>query len=130
MAADDVCRKISTSQSKAIRMLADKILKSFSHLRRLFVERYAPNVEVVDPQLRNNPELVQSVLDFERDWCLGRNHLLPKQHREQLILFSQLIEITCEKYPSFKEQVECSDAEIFVTIPYLLVLKSSLDIGK
>ena len=68
--------------------------------------------------------------EFEKDWCLGRNHLLPKQHREQLILFSQLIEITCEKYPSFKDQVECSDAEIFVTIPYLLVLKSSLDIGK
>jgi len=25
--------------------------------------------------------------------------------------------------------VECSDAEIFLTIPYLLVLKSSLDRG-
>lgn len=55
---------------------------------------------------------------------------MPKKHREHLVLFSQLIEITCEKYPSFREQVECSDAEIFSTIPYLLVLKSSLDVGK
>lgn len=30
----------------------------------------------------------------------------------------------------FGEQVECRDAEIFLTIPYLLVLKSSLDTGK
>ncbi len=49
VAADEVCRKISTSQSKAIRMLAEKILKSFGQLRKLFLERYAPNVEVVDP---------------------------------------------------------------------------------
>jgi len=41
-----------------------------------------------------------------------------------------LIEGTTEKYKQFKEQVECSDAEIFLSIPYLLVLKSSLDIGK
>lgn len=30
----------------------------------------------------------------------------------------------------FGEQVECRDAEIFLTIPYLLVLKSTLDTGK
>lgn len=93
------------------------------------MERYAPNVEVVDPQLRNNPELVHSVAAFEKDWCLGKTHLVPKRQREHLISFSQLIEVTCEKYSGFKEQVECSDAEIFTTIPQLLVLKSSLDTG-
>lgn len=41
-----------------------------------------------------------------------------------------MIEGTAEKYKQFKEQVDCSDAEIFLSIPYLLVLKSSLDIGK
>lgn len=55
---------------------------------------------------------------------------MPKENRDQLISFSQLIEGTTEKYKQFKEQVECSDAEIFLSIPYLLVLKSSLDIGK
>jgi hypothetical protein len=70
------------------------------------------------------------VAAFEKDWCLGKTHLVPKKHREHLISFSQLIEITCEKYSVFREQVECSDAEIFSTIPYLLVLKSSLDTGK
>jgi len=70
------------------------------------------------------------VARFEKAWRLGRTHLVPKNEREQLISLSQLIEGTCEKYPQFKEQVECSDAEIFLTIPNMLVLKSSLDIGK
>ena len=47
-----------------------------------------------------------------------------------MISFSQLIEGTAEKYPQFRELVECRDAEIFLTIPYLLVLKSCLDVGK
>ena len=96
----------------------------------MFIERYAENVEVVDPQLRNNPELVHLVARFERSWCLGKTHLVPKDMREHLISFSQLIECTADKYPEFKEQIECSDAEIFLTIPYLIVLKASLDTGK
>jgi hypothetical protein len=51
-------------------------------LKNLFVERYAENVEVVDPQLRNNPELVHLVARFEKAWCLGRTHLVPKDERE------------------------------------------------
>lgn len=111
-------------------MLCEKIQKSFMSIRKLFLERYAPNVEVVDPQLRNNPELVHTIAQFEKDWCLGKTHLVPKRNKDHLISFSALIEITCEKYPEFKEMVECSDAEIFSTIPYLIVLKSSLDTGK
>ena len=80
--------------------------------------------------MRNNPELVHLVARFEKAWCLGKTHLVPKEMREQLISFSQLIECTGDKYPQFKEQLECSDAEIFLTIPYLVVLKASLDTGK
>lgn len=73
---------------------------------------------------------MHTIAAFEKDWCMGKTHLVNKKFRDHLISFSQMIEITCEKYPQFKEQVECSDAEIFSTIPYLLVLKSSLDTGK
>ena len=127
--ADEIGRKVSANQSAAARQLCQHVQKSFNNLRALFIDRYAENVEVVDPQLRNNPELVHLIARFEKAWCLGRSHLVPKTMREQLISFSQLIEGTAEKYPQFKEQVECSDAEIFLTIPYLLVLKSSLDRG-
>ena len=101
--ADEVSRKISANQSVAVRQLCTHIQRSFNNMKNLFLERYAENVEVVDPQLRNNPELVHLVARFEKAWCLGRTHLVPKDEREQLISFSQLIEGTSEKYPQFKE---------------------------
>ena len=101
--ADDVSRKVSASQSVAVRQLCTHIQRSFNNLKNLFVERYAENVEVVDPQLRNNPELVHLVARFEKAWCLGRTHLVPRDEREQLISFSQLIEGTSEKHEQFRE---------------------------
>ena len=41
-----------------------------------------------------------------------------------LIHFSHIIESTCEKYPQFQEQVECREADIFMSIPALILLKS------
>lgn len=69
------------------------------------------------------------ISEFEIQWCLAKTHLIHKPYREQLIKFSQMIENTSEKYKEFREQVECRDAEIFSTIPYLVVLKASLDTG-
>ena len=42
----------------------------------------------------------------------------------QLLHFSQVIEATAEKHKTFAEQLEQRDAEIFLNIPALLVLKS------
>ena len=38
--------------------------------------------------------------------------------------FSQVIEGTTAKHSKFAEEVESRDAEIFITIPCLLILKS------
>lgn len=40
-----------------------------------------------------------------------------------LIHFSHIIEATSDKYPEFKESIECRDADIFINIPCLLILK-------
>lgn len=40
-----------------------------------------------------------------------------------LIHFSHIIETTSNKYKDFLEQVECRDADIFLNIPCLLILK-------
>jgi hypothetical protein len=76
--SEEVGRTVSANQSVATRKLCTQIQKSFNQLRSLLIERYSENVEVVDPQLRNNPELVQAVARFERDWCLGKTHIVPK----------------------------------------------------
>ena len=47
--ADEIGRKISSTQSEAVRQLCTYITKSFVNLKNLFIDRYAENVEVVDP---------------------------------------------------------------------------------
>ena len=40
------------------------------------MRKYGENVEVVDPQLKNNAELSEVLSDFEKTWTLGKEHLL------------------------------------------------------
>jgi hypothetical protein len=51
------------------------------------------NIEIVDPQLKNNPELVESIAAFEKTWERGKEFLLDKTKYYQLLFFSQMIEI-------------------------------------
>lgn len=46
--AEQICRKVSSSQSKAVRKLAEAIRKSFQGLRTL-LRKYEENIEGVDP---------------------------------------------------------------------------------
>ena len=50
-------KKISDSQSKSLRTVAEKIRESFNKLRDV-LKGFAENIELVDPQLRNNSDLV------------------------------------------------------------------------
>jgi hypothetical protein len=48
-------------------VLAEKIKKTFLDFRNL-LKKYEQNIEVVDPQLKNNVELVEILVDFENTW--------------------------------------------------------------
>ena len=67
LAAEGVFRRISPTQSKAVRGLAERIKKSFQDFRGL-LRKYEQNIEVVDPQLKNNQELVEILVEFENSW--------------------------------------------------------------
>ena len=67
LAAEGIYRRISPTQSKAVRNLAERIKKSFTDFRQL-LRKYDQNIEVVDPQLKNNQELVEILVDFENSW--------------------------------------------------------------
>jgi hypothetical protein len=54
---EGIIRKITREQSKAIRLLAEKIRNSFTNIRML-LRKYDKNIEMVDPQLKNNVDLV------------------------------------------------------------------------
>jgi len=68
--SERLIRKVSSSQSKAVRHLSEKIKKTFKDIRVLF-KKYQTNIEVVDPQLRNNPDLVDALNAFENSWEKG-----------------------------------------------------------
>jgi hypothetical protein len=123
ISAEKALRKISDNKSKSVRHLAENIKNSFSAIRKLF-QKYDDNIEIVDPQLKNNPELVECLTSFETTWERGKEYLLDVTKYNQLLFFSQMIEIICEKYKEISEQLESRDPSIFVWIPSLLILKS------
>jgi Fe2+ transport system protein B len=129
LSAEGIIRRISPDQSKAVRSLAEQIRTSFMNIRYL-LRKYEQNIEIVDPQLKNNPELVEALVAYETSWEKGKAYFLNGKTCSQLIHFSQIIEGTAEKYKEFQEQIECRDADIFVSIPCLLILKSLEDNDK
>eukprot|EP01022_Parablepharisma_sp_SALTPOND_P015721 TRINITY_DN224_c0_g4_i2.p1 TRINITY_DN224_c0_g4~~TRINITY_DN224_c0_g4_i2.p1 ORF type:complete len:440 (-),score=41.77 TRINITY_DN224_c0_g4_i2:259-1578(-) len=123
ISAESISRRVSESQSKAVRKLADQIKKSFQELRLLF-RKYDANLEAVDPQLKNNPDLVKALVYFEKSWEKGKEFFLAPKVCNMLIYYSRLIEGAVEKHVELKEKIEEIDTEIFVIFPCLVVLNS------
>mmetsp|Transcript_24684 Transcript_24684/g.38405 ORF Transcript_24684/g.38405 Transcript_24684/m.38405 type:complete len:314 (-) Transcript_24684:13-954(-) len=121
--AEGLVDKLKPGQAPSMRVIAEKIQQSF-HCFRILLNKYRENIDAVDPQLKNNQELAEMVVLYEDSWTMGRDQLLDVDRRDQLLNFCGHINHLGKKYPNFKEQVECSEAEIFLSIPSLLVLKS------
>lgn len=64
------CEKIARSVS----LLAKNVRTSFDAFRVLG-KKYSKNVEVVDPQLRKNEEIVSALKLFEDSWTLAKEYL-------------------------------------------------------
>ena len=60
--------------SKAVKELADRVKTSFNAYRVL-MQKYQKNIEIVDPQLKNNAELVEVLTLFEDSWGLAANQI-------------------------------------------------------
>ena len=75
MAAEGIFRRVSPHQSKAVRALAERIKKTFADFRTL-LKKYEQNIEVVDPQLKNNVELVEILVEFENTWTQGLTYFM------------------------------------------------------
>jgi hypothetical protein len=74
-AAEGITRRISSCRSRAVKALAEQIKQSFTTLRAL-MRRYEANIEIVDPQLKNNSELVEVLSLFETNWEKGNTYFL------------------------------------------------------
>ena len=123
--AEKVLVTVSENQSKGMRNLALKIKNALYVIRQLF-RKYSKNIEGVDPRLSNNKDLSKYLLYFETKFELGKIYLLDHQKYNQLLSFSQIIEIICEKYNkySIRDLIENNDPCIFVSLPSILLLKA------
>ena len=123
--AEKVLVTVSENQSKGMRNLALKIKNAVYVIRQLF-RKFAKNIEGVDPRLSNNKDLSKYLLYFESKFELGKIYLLDNQKYNQLLAFSQIIEIICEKYNkySIRDLIENNDPCIFVSLPSILLLKA------
>ena len=123
--AEKVLVTVSENQSRGMRNLALKIKNALYAVRQLF-RKYSKNIEGVDPRLSNNKDLAKFLLYFESKFELGKIYLLDNQKYNQLLSFSQIIEIICEKYSkySIRDLIENNDPCIFVSLPSILLLKA------
>lgn len=70
--------KLFQSCNSAFTKLYENINTTLSNIR-LLLSKYSENIEVVDPQLKNNSELVEAITDFENIWTKGKLYLLDDQ---------------------------------------------------
>ena len=121
-AAKKILLKFSACESESLRKLAGTIIRSFEGLRSIF-RKYSENIEVVDPQLRNNEDLVEAITEYEKCWEKGKVYFENEKRCNQLVYFSSVVEGLTEKYPDFKEKLECFDTEVFIILPMIMLLK-------
>ena len=121
--AEDIYRKISDYKSRAVRKLSYEIKQSFQNLRCLF-RKYSENLEAVDPQLKNNPDLITALTAYERSWEKGKDFLLDCAKHDILLSMSELIEGLIEKYNEVKMKIEEADTDVFIMVPCLAILKA------
>ena len=123
--AEKVLVTVSENQSKGMRNLAFKIKNAIQNLR-ILLRKYAKYIEEIDPQLKNNKKLSKLLFNFESKWEQGKIYLMNNNKYNQLLFFSQIIEIICEKYNkySIRELIENDDPSIFISLPSILLLKA------
>lgn len=123
VAAESTLCKISPSQSMSIRKLCNNIKYSFINFRNL-LKKYEENIETIDPQLRNNLDMVECLEIMEKYWNRGKKYLLNKTKFNQILYFSNYVEGIIEKYDEVKVMIDDRDYMVFVFMPMLIVFKS------
>lgn len=80
-AAEQLPQELLTGEAQSIQILADKIRQSFNCYRML-LQKYANNIDSLDPQLRNNVELIEVVDIYENAWSQGMENLVDQARKQ------------------------------------------------
>ena len=86
------------------------------------MEKYSQDLDIVDPQLRNNNDLVEVLESYEKSWSFGKEWLVDLQKQSQIISLTLQIETLCQRQPNLKKQIDSCDSEVFLILPQLMIL--------
>lgn len=86
------------------------------------------NLECVNPQLSNNPELAYLLERFETTWEKSKMYLTSQNDIKNIVNFYKIIQTARNKSRKFELALETFDSTIFFTIPNILVLYSAFDL--
>ena len=79
-AAEKVPEELLIGEAQSIQIMAEKIRSSFACFR-ILLQKYSENIDSVDPQLRNNHELVEILNVYEESWTQGREQIVDEGNR-------------------------------------------------
>ena len=68
--------------------------------------------------------MVDILIFYEHSWEKGKHYLLNFEKYTQLLYFSQIIEVLCDKYNDIEEKLESRDPSIFIWLPSIILIKS------
>jgi len=103
-------------------LLAAGVVESFNAMR-LHLREVARCLERVDPQLCNNPALVEHLAAWERSWELGLRYLLKPELLTCLEDLAAEVLAAQRLLPELQGMCEDSDVEFFLILPRLLWLR-------
>lgn len=110
-----------TETRSASRILAEGVLEAFSSVRRFMQEVYFC-LDTVDPQLCNNPGLVNVLDNLRKSWESGSRFLLDVRVRNAVDSLVDHLHVVRVSSPAFASMCESCDPELFLVLPRLLML--------
>lgn len=116
-----------THKSKWFSQLYDNLHTTLVNFRALLV-KYSDNIEVVDPQLKNNVELVEAITDFENVWSKANEFFVNQDKFKCFLVMSWYLERLRDQDKHFKSQIDEMDYEIFMIIPAMIIQSAVLEI--
>ena len=116
--ADKILCTVTEIQSLVLRNLSKEVIDIVNTFRNVFKEDV---VYDLDPEIRNNYELIDLLYDMERIWEKGKKYL---RDYKKLLNFNKIVNVIIEKYKehNFRNLFEKKDPVIIINIPSILIL--------
>lgn len=113
-----------TDKYPELRCLTVEIRRSFQLICK-YLRSISASLDVVEPHIANNTELVNLLFAWEESWEIGKKYLVDKSLRMGLVSFLRHVNAVCflDGMGTFKEQLQTYDAEALWALAKIAILQ-------